>query len=201
MNRDLEIMCVYRSNQGREITYNAILSKEDVMDSGDYEAEYFWQTMGGFMITKDGYKTILYSTEFYNIVKPINFLLHSLYKIKNVKSDWFDDKKVMSGEIEIFTVSNDILKLKILDRNNISLSYLPLHDNERNRRGKHYFHEEKINTDSWIRETEIALSEYFNILSDLTKARSENSTVNIMKEYLRLFNSICNTNSEERLPP
>ena len=83
MKKDLEIICVYRSSQGREITYNTIVSGEDVMDFEDYEAESFWQTMGGIEITKDGFKTIFNSTNFYNIVKPIITLSVILTNEKN----------------------------------------------------------------------------------------------------------------------
>jgi hypothetical protein len=191
MKKDLEIICLYRSNQGRETTYNAIVSGGDVMDLEDYEAENFWQTMGGIEITKDGYKTIFNSTNFYNIVKPINFILHSLYKIRNVTCDWFDEDETDPSQITVQTVTNEVLKLKLLENNTLSLSYLPLFDEANCKRGKHYFVDEIIHIETWIKPAEIALKEYFEILSKVIKESSENNTVKIMKDYLGVYKNIC----------
>ena len=190
MKTDLEIIFLYRSNQGRETTYNALVYGEDEMDSEDYEAENFWQTMGGIEITKDGYKTIFNSTNFYNIVKPINFILHSLYKIKNVNCDWFDDETEPS-QITIRTLANDVLKLKLLKNNTLTLSYLPLDNEAKYKRGKYYFVDEVINIETWITQVEKALNEYFEILSRVIRESSENNTVKIMKDYLGVYKNIC----------
>ena len=190
MKTDLEIIFLYRSNQGRETTYNALVYGEDEMDSEDYEAENFWQTMGGIEITKDGYKTIFNSTNFYNIVKPINFILHSLYKIKNVNCDWFDDETEPS-QITIQTLANDVLKLKLLKNNTLTLSYLPLDNEAKYKRGKYYFVDEVINIETWITQVEKALNEYFEILSRVIRESSENNTVKIMKDYLGVYKNIC----------
>ena len=190
MKTDLEIIFLYRSNQGRETTYNALVYGEDEMDSEDYEAENFWQTMGGIEITKDGYKTIFNSTNFYNIVKPINFILHSLYKIKNVNCDRFDDETEPS-QITIRTLANDVLKLKLLKNNTLTLSYLPLDNEAKYKRGKYYFVDEVINIETWITQVEKALNEYFEILSRVIRESSENNTVKIMKDYLGVYKNIC----------
>ncbi|MBK8671492.1 MAG: hypothetical protein IPN93_00430 [Bacteroidetes bacterium] len=191
MKKDLEIICLYRSNQGREVNYNTLVSGIDVMDLEDYVAENFWQTMGGLEITKDGNKTIFKSTDFYNIVKPINFILHSLYKIRNINCDWFDNDESDPSQIILQTAANDILKLKLLEKNTLSLSYLPLTKETKYKRGKHYFADEIISIETWVIEAEMALKEYFETLSKVTRESDENNTVKIMKEYLDVFKNIC----------
>jgi len=191
MKQDLEIICLYRSNQGRDVTYNAIVSGTDAMDLEDYEADNFWQTMGGIEITKDGYKTIFNSTDFYYVVKPVSFILHSLYKIRNITCDWFDDNdETDPSQITVQTVANEVLKLKLLKNNTLSLSYLPLDNETKHKRGKHYFIDEVINIETWVIQAEMALNEYFEILSKVIRESVENNTVRIMKEYLNIYQNI-----------
>ncbi|MBK7640168.1 MAG: hypothetical protein IPJ22_09025 [Bacteroidetes bacterium] len=156
MKKDLEIICLYRSNQGREVNYNTLVSGIDVMDLEDYVAENFWQTMGGLEITKDGNKTIFKSTDFYNIVKPINFILHSLYKIRNINCDWFDN----DADQQIILKPAIFLKLKLLEKNTLSLSYLPLTKETKYKRGKHYFADEIISIETWVIEAKNILKHY-----------------------------------------
>lgn len=191
MKTDLEIICLYRSNQGRETTYNAIIAGEDSMDLEDYEPETFWQSMGGIEITKDGYKTIFSCTNFYNIVEPINFILHSLYKIRNISCDWFDEDETDPSQITIHTLSNEVLKLKLLEDNTLSLSYLPTIDKAKYKRGKHYFVDEVINIETWVIQVEIALNEYFKTLSRVVNASEVNNTVRIMRDYLGIYRNVC----------
>lgn len=191
MIRDLEIIFIYRSNQGRETDYNTLKLGTDTIDSEDYDAENFWQTMGGIAITKDGYKTIFSSTGFYNIVKPINFILHSLYKIRNIRCNWFDEDEANPMQISVRTVANEALKLQLLDNNTLSLSFHPLTAETRHERGKHYFVDEIVEIETWVTEAETALSEYFTIFSKVVEESPENNTVRIMKEYLSIYTKIC----------
>ncbi len=178
----LEIVCIHRARTGREVNYHALVTGEDCMDPEDYEPDNFWQTMGGFSITRNGYQTIFSSTSFYNVVKCISFLLHSLYWLKGVRSDWFDDPEEHPGDVVVST-QDGMLRLSMAGGERVALSYTPDDRNSNPQRGQRYFYEEAFDKQVWATEVQKALEEYFTILSFVLDKADTDDGVEVLRSY------------------
>jgi hypothetical protein len=45
---EIEVLCLYCSGEGKEVSYHGICNKDDIMDESDYIASDFWCSFGGF---------------------------------------------------------------------------------------------------------------------------------------------------------
>lgn len=187
----LEIIVLYYSNEGREVRFTDLVSKQDVMDENHYELSSFWNALGGFDVTINGHFTIFHSCSFYCLIKATSFLIHSLYWIKNKKSDWFDTDESFPNDVLVKPTPNTILRLQRLESSDILVSYLPIENDNTRKRGDRYFSGIKLNIDDWFEQTNFALSEYFKILM-LVIERSDktNRLLQTATEYMEVWQAI-----------
>jgi hypothetical protein len=190
MNRNLKIICIYRADTGREIGFNHI-PKNDTVEQEDYDLNKFWNTMGGFSVTKDGYYNIFYSTNFYVGIQSITFLLQSLYWIKGEFCDWFDYENPNS--ITLKTMNNEIVELSNYDNENIQMSYLRTNESRINR-DNNYFESEIFNKNVWFEETMTALDEYFLFFIELLQNTKIDDETEKMREFYDIWLKIKNNN-------
>jgi hypothetical protein len=193
MDNRLEIICIYRSREGRETDYYFLSNNKYVMDLEDYKPGGFWQTGGGFMITKNKYLTIFNSTSFYNVVKAVSFLLHTLYWAKELTCNWFDESEEYPGDVIVktYTESEDTLRLSKYGADQVSLSYFPAKPLTNNLRGNHYFSNEIFSLTEWVSAVNIALTEYFFMLNEVVEnAEKSDDTVPTMKAYQKVWTDI-----------
>jgi hypothetical protein len=187
----LEINIIYYSEQGREVLFTDLVNEVDVMDESHYDASNFWSIFGGFDVTINGYLTVFRSCSFYCLVKATSFLIHSLFWIKGRRSEWFDTDKEFPNEVTINPTPNAILKLQMLSESEILFSYTPIDPNYVAKRGDRYFKDIVININDWFEQTDIALSEYFKILSFVVAQASDSNRVReVMKEYLQVCKNV-----------
>src|ERR1700754_2985940 len=111
-DKKLEVLLIYRSNEGKEIMLYDIDNTVDVMDEIHYMPSGFWNCSGGLSICINGYCTIFNSCSFYNLVKVTNFLINSLYLVKGLKSERFDTVDFNVDGLKINTLNNEQLILK-----------------------------------------------------------------------------------------
>lgn len=178
----VEIMGLYSSYSGREITYYEVANKLELLDADDYSSSGFWCSLGGFTITLEGYKTIFRSFAFYNMVKATSFLLNSIYWLKGIHSDWFNSHEDVS-ELSIEFGMEEIMVVKKIEREKISLSYYKKNILYQPERGDMFFRDILMNIQEWINACEIALQEYFTVLLQVVRNEPNDNAARLIKEY------------------
>jgi len=190
MSKEIQIMCIYRSDVGREVEYYYLSNKTELMDEADYLPAKFWQTMGGISIIINKYNTIFSSTDFYNIVKINTFLLHTLYWLKEKESSWFDVDDDYNNDVVVYTGTNDLLKLSEKNQDELVLSFTPVKDKQATDRTDRYFSNETFTKEAWYNAAHLALSEYFSILQEVVKRDPSHPSSKIMLEYYNVWSSL-----------
>ena len=188
----LEINILYCSDEGREVSFTDLANQTNVMDPKHYEAGNFWSVFGGFEVTLNGHFTIFRSCNFYCLVKATSFLISSLYWLKDKKSDWFDQDDDFPNSLSINPIPNTVVKLQRTNDEEILFSYTSNNDKYVFKRGDRYFNGIRISIHDWITQTNIALGEYFEILSVvLDKDDTSDRIVDTMREYKELWRNIA----------
>jgi len=189
----LEITLLYYSNEGREVSFTDLANDRDRMDASHYEPSAFWNISGGFEVTLNGHATIFHSCNFYCLVKATSFLIHSLYWIKGKTSDWFDVDDDFPNDVLIHPTPGTLLRLKKANTTDLSFSYLPTDKTYEPKRGDRYFSDINFNSAAWFEQTNLALSEYFNILKLVLAERNKSDRlVETMTAYLKVWQNISN---------
>lgn len=192
MSEKLEILCIYRSGLGREVSFDVLSKGTDALDEDEYNIKSFWQVTGGFSVTRNGHNTIYNNTDFYNMYKAVSFLLESLYWINGKTYEKFDkDDEFPDCVIHRAPFSGDITKLK-KGANGIVLSYLPKNNFVTYKRGTRYFDNELFNTSEWEQEVNIALGEYFQVFTRVIELTDNLETLDISPQlnYLKAWEAI-----------
>lgn len=189
MENDLEILCIYQSDDGRQVYYNTLVKKMDSMEMEDYEPEKFWQTFGGISISVNGYCTILQSTGFYNMVKITNFLLQSLFIIKGKISNRFDINETNPNSVILETTNNEVLKFEKFQKQ-VELSFQPFTVKSFRDRGDRYFDNVLFKSEDWFNAAYLALDEYFQILFEVASINSKNPFTKNLMSYYHTWKSI-----------
>jgi hypothetical protein len=187
--RQLEINILYYSRTGRETTFTDIKNGKDSMDLEDYVPNCFWMLMGGFQVTIDGYKTIFNSSDFHYLVKAASFLIHSQYWIKGKLSDWFDKDDTFPNDVIVRSTGDNLVRLQKNDVNFLKLSYTPKEPHPY-KRGERFFNEEIVEKIQWFQQTDIALSEYFDILLHVVDQNENTETSKTMLDYYAVWKAI-----------
>jgi len=189
-NIPIEIFTIYRSNEGRETSFYNIVNSKDVIDDEHYEPSKFWNCMGGLSVCINQYQTVFCSTNFYNLVKATSFLIHSLYWIKNRRSDWFDIDDDYPNDIILRTTSNEIIRLANHNEEALSLSFTSSEVNHVRQRGDRYFESVLIKKEGWYAAAKLALEEYFEVLLRVVKNSSGDSTSRTMMSYYDVWKNL-----------
>jgi hypothetical protein len=187
----LEIAILYRSDEGREVSFTDLINNRDVMDVNHYEPSAFWNIFGGFEVTLNGHFTIFHNCNFYCLVKATNFLITSLFWIKGKQSDRFDNTNDTPNHLSINPSPDTTLRLQRLNEKELIFSYLPRENTYKHKRGDRYFGTINLNSDSWFEQTDLALNEYFEIMKMvIAKADKSDKTVQTMIEYLKVWQDL-----------
>jgi hypothetical protein len=187
----LEVAVLYYSDEGREASFTDLVNNQQVMDLKHYEPSAFWSVLGGFDVTLNGHFTIFHSCNFYCLVKATSFLIHSLYWIKGKQSEWFDTNDDFPNDVLINPTPNTILRLQRITTSDLIFSYLPLNNNYTYKRGDRYFGDIRLNVNAWFEQTNLALGEYFKMLTlVLDKSDKSESLFHTMTEYLKVWQDL-----------
>lgn len=187
---ELEIICLYRANSGREVPFNSLFNNSDVIDEDNLGD--FWNVMGGLIININQFCTIVRENNYYVLLNPVTFLLHSLYWLKGLDSNWYDEDEEHPGCLTIKTMDGKILILKQVDELTLSLSYYYQNKSELNsERGNTFFSDLRFGKDIWKSATIKSLEEYFSVYKTLLEwSKSDIPSNSNMLEFLRLWDNI-----------
>ncbi len=189
-NLPIEIITIYRSNEGRETSFFNIVNSKDIMDDEHYKPSNFWNCMGGLSICINQYQTVFCSTNFYNLAKATSFLIHSLYWIKSRRSVWFDIDDDYPHSVIVRITSTEILMLSQIDEREIFLSFFSTERDHVRQRGDRYFESIAINKNDWYNASMVALSEYFEVLVKVVQNNPTDDTCKIMMGYYDVWRDI-----------
>ena len=188
-DQNLEINVLYWSSDGRETSFTAIADGSDYMDEENYEPKAFWSVMGGFQVTLEGYKMIFSSSDFHYMVKATSFLIHSLYLIAGMTSDWFDSEDIFEDKVTLKSTGDNLICLKKMNGGMILFSFEPKEVRPR-KRGDRFFDGVALKEEEWFKEADIALQEYFEILLRVANDHEDNETSRIMLSYYGVWKAI-----------
>ena len=194
MTDKIEINILYDSKNRGEISFTDIANQNNSMDSEDYKPESFWGLTGGFQVTIDDYKTIFSSTDFHYLVKATSFLIHSMYWIKDKKSEWFDTDDTFPNDVIVKSTDNNLIRLQKYTDAKLEFSYVSTKQNYIRKRGDRFFEGLMIDKQEWFRQTNIALKEYFDTLLFVSNKAENDKTSKVMSEYYDLWKAISNGN-------
>ncbi len=185
---EIEVALIYRSNEGRDVSFVFLRDGTDYMDDDDFLVRDFWSVSGGLSIVVGGYCNIFRSMGYYVLLKPVTFLLHSLYWLADMDSGWYDQDDPSSVVLE--TMSRESLVLSKKNDSDLLLSSYPSEKNAPTRRGRHYFCDVCITKDAWIRATLTALEEYFYFFEKILKETSPSVIYQQEQKFLQLWHKI-----------
>jgi len=189
--KELEVILLYRSNEGNEMTFNDIVNSVDTMDENHYEPVGFWNCSGGLSICVNEYQLIFHSCNFYNLIKVTNFLMQSFCLIKGKTLNRFDAIDFYSEGLVLNTLRNEALILKGIDDEQISLSFKSSIPNHQRRRGERYFENIVFEKKRWVEEGQIAFKEFFDVLLRIVDINEgEDQYKKMMVEYYKDWQSI-----------
>ncbi len=186
--KSTELSIIYQSADNGEVFLRDVLTGNDYIDEEGYEPGNFWGCCGGLEIVIDEYKVIFKSLDFHYLCKVINFLLHTLYKIKGKTSSWFDDGSPDSVTVQ--TTGGNSLIITVLSEN-VSISYLRKGETTDNEvRGDRFFAAILVNKNDFFNATAIALGEYFVILEQIINDNPGNNIADTMKAMLAVWKAV-----------
>lgn len=183
----VDIFVIYSSNEGRNDLFESPIG---MLDIAHQNASGFWGAGGGISIYFDKYINIFYSTNYYVGLYPVNFLIHSLYWLRNEKCDeWFDTNDNYPDDVTI-TYNDELLRIQNINENNVSLSFILLEGRKIKRRRNPYFKDIIINKNDWYNATQIALNEYFKVLLDVISYEPNDEKTKILLKYYDVWNKL-----------
>ena len=191
-NKKLEIICIYRSKEGREVEFSFLKDGSDTMDYEDFNLPNFVSILGGFSLTVDGYHTIYRGLNFYNALKPISFLLESLFWLEGLSSNLLDTDEDFPSSVVLNTMIEEKLVLNDLGENQLTLSFIASSKEQEDSRGFYYFNKIPINRQVWKEEVTLALEEYFHIAEQVLSKNPRGQNSSVLLEYIRLWKKMMN---------
>lgn len=190
---NIKVFVLYCSGTGREISFFELVQGENAMDLDDYTPEEFWGVSGGMEIIINDHYSIFRSTDFYYVVKATNFLIHSLYWIQGKKCDRFDEDDDYPNDVVIRTTGNKEIRLaRTGTENEVQLSFTPKEKLYNNDRGIRYFEGITINKSEWKNAVQLALDEYFEVLTRTIENNPEDKRNTVMLNYYDAWKEIRN---------
>jgi len=195
--KELEIMCIYRSRQGREVDLARIKDGSDTLDYEDLSLPNFLSIMGGISITINGFMTIYRGMNFYTILTPVSFLLDSLYWINGRTTGFLDLDSNYPSSLIINTMINEKLILSINENSKLSLSFVAPNKNQDKKRGFYYFEHISICRQKWTEAVCLALKEYFNISEEILKQNPKGQNIQVLRDFLNLWQDIYTLNPKD----
>lgn len=188
MYTEIRILLLYLTREGRVVYWDKIVNESDAMDSEEYFSKGFANIYGGIEIITGEYFVILHVTDFSYLIKVTDFLLHSLYWLKEKNSDWFNP--IESEQIVLKTIGLHEIKFqKNAAKKEVILSYYPGSSNYMKKRSDKFFENISIDEQCWINSVEIALQEYFYMIEkEILKDGTGNDEV--MASYLNIWKAI-----------
>lgn len=187
----IEIICIYRSKEGREVEFNSLMDEADIMDYSDLEPKNFLNVMGGVQIAI-GNKILFRSTNFYTLNEVVSFLIHSLYWIKEKESGiWNEfDEYPNNSVINTMSLNKEHLILSRKSEKELFISFLPKSNEIDIKRGVYYFKKEIVLVRDWISSVKLALDEYFYYCEKVITLDKSNEYSKILKKYLLIWEKI-----------
>ena len=188
---ELEIICMYNSREYGKAWFNTLIDSYQNYDG--FTPADFISVDGGLRINQ-GHKTLFYSDNFYFLINPVSFLLHSLYWVQGRDSgiwDSFEQKDLPCGiAVHMMTSPREYLILSRKDKEYLLLSYLPSGNKVEKKRGIHYFENEPIKESAWVEAAKVALAEYFLFFEKAMDKDRSHPGIEIMEKYLRAWQNI-----------
>ena len=188
--KDIEIVCIYRSLEGREVEFPFLKDGSDTMDFEDLNLPNFVSVMGGFSVTVDEYKTVFRGINFYTALKPISFLLESLYWLHGLSSGLLDADDDFPSSVVVSTMIQEKLVLSNLDESLLTLSFLAPNKEQEDARGFYYFSDIQITQQDWREAVTVALEEYFYIAKQVLSQNPNGQNASFLLECIGLWKNI-----------
>lgn len=188
MNTEIKILLLYLTQEGRVVYLDKLVNKFDAMASEEYFSNGFLNIYGGIEIVIDDCCVILHVTDFSYLIKVTDFLLNSLYWLKEKDCDWFNP--IESEQIVLKTIGGHNIKLqKSLAKKEVILSFYPSDLYYVKKRSDKFFENISIDQHHWISAVEIALQEYFFMIENEILKDGTN-TDKILERYMTVWNGI-----------
>ena len=189
---DVEIIVLYHSIDGKEISFFDLFNRREAIDSEASEPAKFWWSYGGFEIAINDYKVIFHSCNFQYLVKATSFLIQSLYWLQGEKSDWFDTDDDYPNDVVLKTTSGEELHLTKNGIDDVKLSFTPKKKPYENERATRYFENLVIGKAEWENATRLALNEYFEVLLSVIQNSPDDEMSKTMLNYYDVWKDISN---------
>ncbi len=189
---DIEVIVLYQSIGGKEISFFDLLNHREAIDSEASEPANFWWSYGGFEIAINDYKVIFHSCNFQYLVKATSFLIQSLYWLQGEKSDWFDTDDDYPNDVVLKTTSGEELHLTKNGIDDVKLSFTPKKKPYENERATRYFENLVIGKAEWENATRLALNEYFEVLLSVIQNSPDDEMSKTMLNYYDVWKDISN---------
>ncbi len=199
--KKIDIHIIFESNESGQDTFFDIIHNNagSAWEFYELDPEGFWGLSGGIEIVINGFNSIFRSTDFHYLLKPVSFLLHTLYYIKDLENTWFDKDELYPDSILLKTTGQNILKLDKV-RENVKLSFLNQqgHTVKSIRGDQRYFDDIYIDSKLWHNATHIALEEYFISLLQIVKVFPDSKTSNVMMNFHKVWHDLNEQNPHNK---
>ena len=190
-NKKLEIICIYCSimHGGPECNFSELKEGRCSMAEYDLKADNFDYIGGGFLVAIDGYKIIFREMNFYTLLKPITFLMETLYWLAGRTTDMFDVDEDDPSRLVLETMSAEKLVLTNIGDGKLTLSFLAANKEQEDRRGYYYCSDILIDTKDWKEATNKALEEYFTLAQKVISI-NEGQSSRTLNECIDLWEKV-----------
>ena len=186
----LRTFLLYYSDQGRESNFYQLVHNNSALDAEHYEPKAFWQMQGGLELVMDEYYTVFHDFHFYVLTKATDFLIHSLYWLKGQENAWFSSDEAYPEDVVCRMTDGNLLRLCKGDNDTVVLSFTPLDTNHEPTRMDRYFQGLAFRSEDWLGAALAGLSEYFDLLLDITGEFPNDPTSMLMMEYYDVWRNI-----------
>ncbi|WBM74143.1 hypothetical protein [Saprospira grandis] len=191
-NKKLEIICIYCSimDGGPECNFSELKEGRCSMAEYDLKADNFDYILGGFLVAIDGYKIIFREMNFYTLLKPMTFLMETLYWLAGRTTNIFDVDEDDPSRLVLETMSAEKLVLTNIGDGKLTLSFLAANKEQEKRRGKNYFRDVVIKAEDWKEAVTLALEEYFYFAEQALKENPKSERAYLLSRYISLWKNI-----------
>lgn len=186
----LRIFLLYYSDQGRESNFYNLVHNSSALDSEHYEPKAFRQMQGGLEMVVDEYYTIFHDFHFYILAKATDFLIHSLYWLRGQQNDWFTLDEEYPQDVVCRMTDGNLLRLCKGENETVVLSFLPLDKNHQPTRMDRFFEGITFRREDWFEAARQGLSEYFDLLLDVTGGFPNDPSSMLLMEYYDVWRNI-----------
>jgi len=176
---------------GPECNFSELKEGRCSMAEYDLKADNFDYIGGGFLVAIDGYKIIFREMNFYTLLKPMTFLMETLYWLTGRTTDMFDVDEDDPSRLVLETMNAaEKLVLTNIGDGKLTLSFLAANKEQEKRRGKNYFRDVVIKAEDWKEAVTLALEEYFYFAEQALKENPKSKKAYLLSCYISLWKNI-----------